>query len=390
MTKEEIRALSVEQVEERLGLILDEIETEGADLDALEEEQRELHERKKELRKAAMVEEEARAKAAEETITIKTFEGEERTMASEEKRNSKAYIEAYAEYMKRDCDLEKMGAEQRTLLTELAEDGTIAVPDFVYDIIKTAWDKNEIMSLVPAVELKGNLKVNFEISGDDAEWHEEGGDPVNEEELVEGIATLVAKNAKKWISISDEAMAYRGESFVRYIYDELAYRLVKLEADTLVKEIADLPTTANATTPSAPAVEAEPAMGTVAEAIAHLSDEATTPVIVMNKLTWSAFKKVQYDNNYAVDPFEGLPVHFSNKLPSFASADEGEAYMIVGDFRQGALANFPEGRGIKFVFDELTRKKEDLIEILGREFVAIGIVADKAFVNVVKPISESE
>lgn len=386
----EIKEMSIEQVEERMSCIDTELNEENADLDALKEEVRALKERKEELRKAAVEAEEARKEAAKETITIKAFEGEERKMADVEKRNSKEYIEAYAEYIKRDCNLERMGAEQRVLLSELADDGTIAVPDFVYDIIKTAWDKNEIMSLVPTVELNGSLKVNFEISGDDAVWHEEGGDAVKEEELAEGIATIVAKNAKKWIAISDEAMSYRGEAFVRYIYDELAYRIVKLEGDTLIEDIAELPTTATATSPSAAQVEANPEMGTVAEAIGHLSDEASTPVIIMNKLTWSAFKKAQYDNNYGVDPFEGLPVFFNNSLPSYASADEGDVYMIVGDFRQGALANFPNGRGITFIFDEVSRKKEDLVEILGKEFVGLGIVADKAFVNVVKPTGESE
>ena len=35
----------------------------------------------------------------------------------------------------------------------------------------------------------------------------------------------------------------------------------------------------------------------------------------------------------------------------------------------------------------MSRKKEDLIEILGREFIALGVVADKAFVQIAKPAS---
>ena len=33
----------------------------------------------------------------------------------------------------------------------------------------------------------------------------------------------------------------------------------------------------------------------------------------------------------------------------------------------------------------MSRKKEDLIEILGREFIGLGVVADKAFVQITKP-----
>ena len=58
--------------------------------------------------------------------------------------------------------------------------------------------------------------------------------------------------------------------------------------------------------------------------------------------------------------------------------------MIVGDLDHGALMNFPNGDGIEFKFDELTLKKQDLIEVLGRQFVGIGVVADKAFVKVTK------
>ena len=58
--------------------------------------------------------------------------------------------------------------------------------------------------------------------------------------------------------------------------------------------------------------------------------------------------------------------------------------MIVGDLDQGALMNFPNGDGITFKFDELTLKKQDLIEVLGRQYVAIGVVAPNAFVKVTK------
>ena len=106
-----------------------------------------------------------------------------------EVRNSKEYIDAYAEYLKTG-NVEEMRSAT-ALLTTNVSGGEIAVPDFVYDIIKTAWDRNEIMSLVNKVNLAGNLKVNFEISGSDAVVHTEGSGAVSEEELNEGIITLV-------------------------------------------------------------------------------------------------------------------------------------------------------------------------------------------------------
>ena len=118
--------------------------------------------------------------------------------------------------------------------------------------------------------------------------------------------------------------------------------------------------------------------------MAALSDEAANPVIMMNKATWGAFKQVQYGAGYAVDVFEGLPVVFNNNIRSFAAATTGVTYAIVGDLGHGALANFPAGEAIDFKFDEMSKKKEDLIEVLGRQYVALGVVAPDAFVKIVK------
>ena len=381
----EIKEMTIEQLEERKVAISSEVEMDGADLDALDaeiksinaelEERKALEAKKVEIRKSI-------ADGAGTVVESAPVEEREEMKDIAEVRNSKEYIDAYAEYLKTGNAEEMRSAT--ALLTENIS-GEIAVPDFVYDIIKTAWDRNEIMSLVEKVELKGNLKVNFEIEGADAVIHTEGSGAVTEEELNEGIITLVPTYIKKWKSFSDEVMSLRGEAFVRYIYDEIAYRIMKKMADTLIGLIAALPQTATATSVSANIVKAAPAVGTVAEALGQLSDEATNPVVIMNKQTWAVFKAAQYANGFNVDPFEGFDVHFNNSLPAYASASEDDVYAIVGDFRQGAIANFPNGQAIEYTFDQLTRKKEDLVEVLGKIYVATAPVADKAFALITKP-----
>lgn len=297
-----------------------------------------------------------------------------------EMRNSAEYVRAYAEYLKSGND-----EEVRSLLTENVE-GTIAVPDMVYDVVRTAWDKEQIMSLVRKAELKGNIKVNFEISGSDAVVHTEGTGAVSEEELVEGIVTIVPANIKKWISISDEVLSMRGEAFLTYIYNELTYKIVKKCADVVVDMIKALPQNATPTSVSADKVAVAPSTSAVAQGIAHLSDESENPVVIMNKLTYANFKKVQYDNGYGVDVFEGLSVKFNNRLPAYDSASEGDVYMIVGDLGEGILANFPNGiNNVEFTFDALSRKKEDLVEVLGKEYVGLGAISNKAFTLISKP-----
>ena len=376
MTREEIMALGEEEVEERAEAVQVELEAEDADLEALEAEVDAIEERR-----AAIIEE--RKQAAEAVLkgagTPVEEREEDKKMTNMEIRNSAEYIEAYANYIKTDSD-----AECRALLTENVS-GTVPVPEFVYDIVKTAWEREGIMSRVRKSYLKGNLKVGFEISGDDAVIHTEGDNAIDPENLVLGVVNLVPQSIKKTVQITDEIYDLRGSSFLRYIYDELTYRIAKKAADTLVAKILACGTVSTTTCPGVPSITtASVSMSLVAEAVANLSDEADNPVIIMNKLTYADFKKAQAAASFAADPFEGLPVIFNNSMKSLSAASTGNAFMIVGDLDHGALANFPAGEAIDFKFDDMTLKKQDLIEVLGRQYVALGVVAPNAFVKVTK------
>ena len=377
--------MTIEQLEERKVAIAVELDNPEADLDALENEARsikeELESRKAEATKKAEIRN-AVASGMGETIEKPIVE-ERKKMTVEEIRNSAEYVDAYAEYIKTGKD-----AECRNILTTAdAANGSasIPVPTFVYDIVKTAWEREGITSRVRKAYLKGNLKVGFEISGSDAVIHAEGGEAINVEDLVLGTVSIQPQSIKKVVQISDEVYDLRGEAFLRYIYDELTYRIAKKAADTLVAKILACGTVSTTTCPGVPAItEATIGVGTVAKAMANLSDEAANPVVMMNKLTWGALKAAQAAASYGYDPFEGLPVVFNNTITAYSAATTGVAYMVVGDLDHGALMNFPNGDAIEFKFDEMTLKKQDLIEVLGRQFVGIGVVADKAFVKVTK------
>lgn len=383
----ELNEMTLSDVESRIA----ELNTEGKsteEIEAMTEELKALNERKAELadleaRKAAAQAINDGKVASSEVKTIEERKGETKMMTVEEYRNSKEYINAFAEYLKTGKD-----EECRALLTtNVGEAGTIAVPDFVLDEIKTAWDRNEILQLVPRTEIPGNLQIQFEISGTDAVIHDEGSGAVTEETLTLGIVTLIPKNIKKWISVSDEVMSLRGQAFLNYIFRELNHKILKKAADELVSKIANLPAIATATTPMAAAVTAAPAVGTVASAMGELSDDASNPTVIMNKKTWSAFKAAQYAAGYSIDPFEGLNVRYNNSLPAYADASAGDVYMIVGDLGYGALANFPDGFAVSYKVDDLTKKKEDLVEILGKMFGVAEPVACRAFTLVKKPES---
>ena len=372
---------------------IDEIETRKAeirsildsdqefDVDALAEEVRKLDAEKAEIEERAAKEAELRNAVAPSVIAEieETVQKEERKMENIEVRNSKEYIDAYAEYLKTGDD-----KQCRALLTENVS-GSVAVPELVYDIVKTAWDREGIMALVKKSYIKGNLKVGFELSSTDAAVHTEGQTCPSEETLVLGTVSIVPASIKKWITISDEAIDLRGEAFIRYIYDELTYRIAKKAADQLVAKIIASPAANTTTAPAVPVVTASSiAIGTIASAIANLSDEANNPVIIMNKLTYAGFKAAQYAAQYAADPFEGCQVLFNNSMSAFSAASTGDTYAIVGDLGQGALANFPNGEEITIKMDELSLAEFDLVKFVGRQYVGLEVVAPKAFVKVVK------
>lgn len=351
----------------------DELEKLSAEMTEMETRMADLLKEKAELE---AIEEEARSFDETKATEIE-LERKEPTM--EEVRNSKEYINAYAEYIRTGDD-----KECRALTSELVS-GTVPVPTLVYDIVKTAWDREGIMSLVKKSYLKGDLKVGFEISSSDATNHTEGAAAVSEETLTLGIVELKPLSIKKWISISDEIYDLRGEEFLRYIYDELAYRIAKKAADNLIAAIEACGTQSTTTQVGVPAVTAATiGLGTIASALAQLSDEAANPVIMMNKLTWGAFKAVQAAGNFGYDPFEGLPVVFNNTIKAFSAASTGDTYVIVGDLANGALANYPNGDEIRFKFDEMSEKKKDMIEVLGRQYVAVAPVAPNHFAKVKK------
>ena len=365
---------SVEELIERRNEIASEVETDGADLDALEAEVRDIN---TELERRANLEKEKaeiRAKIADgEGDKIKDFHEEKTKMTIEEIRASHEYNVAYANYIKTGDD-----TECRALLTELATDGSVPVATYVADRISTAWDKLGIMALVKKTYVKGILKVGFEKSATAATVHTESTTAVTEETLEIGAVALTPASIKKWISVSDEALDLSGEAFLDYIVDELTYQIAKKAQNLLISKISALTTTVGTNKVSAGIINSYPSNGTVALAMGQLSDDAANPVCVMNKQTWAMFKEAAAKANYAHDPFEGLPVYFDNSLP-VASTSTASVYMIVGDFGVGAHANFPNGAEITIKRDDLSLAEKDLVKFVGRQYVGLDAVADKAF-----------
>ena len=382
----EIKEMTIEQIEERKVAIAAELDAPKADLDALEAEARAIKEEieRRKAEEAKRNEIRASVAAGAGVVTEKIEEKEKHTMTIEEVRSMPSYVDAYAKYIRTGDD-----TECRMILTEtnpgsVSGSGPVPVPVIVDGIVRTAWDNDQILSRVRRTFFRGNLKVAFERSATAASLHTEGTTGPSEESLVLGIVTMIPKNIKKWIKITDEAAAMGGEEFIRYIYDELTYHIIRKLAAEVVGAIKNALTTHGPSAVGIPQVSAAPALGTVAKGIGKLSDEAVNPVVIMNRLSWSAFKDAQYAGYFAANPFENLPVLFSDALPAYATADDNAVYAIVGDLA-GVQVNYPEGDGVVIKWDDLSEAEDDLIKVVGRQYVAYAVTGPGRFCNITKP-----
>lgn len=381
----ELKEMTIEEMEARKAAIVAELDAEGADLNALEAEMRsineELESRKAEETKKAEIRQ-AVVEGAGTVIRTFTEEKKEMSRTPEEIRSSKEYVDAFARYL-----ISEDATECRALLTVDAS-GSVPVPTIVDEIIRTAWDNDDILSRVRKTSIKGNLKVAFELSADGAYVHTEGTTAPTEESLTLGIVTMIPANIKKWIHISDEAIAMGGETLVRYIYDELTYQIIKKLAALVVADVAGASTSATSSAASAAKITEAPSVVTIADAFANLSDEARNPVVVMNKLTYANFIAAQAAGNFSFDPFRGFPVLFNNSLPAYDTASTNAVYAFVGDL-SGVQVNYPEGDGVVIKYDDVTEAEKDMVKVVGRQYVAHALTACGRFCNIAKPAAET-
>ena len=309
-------------------------------------------------------------------------------MNIEEIRKSQDYAKAYADWVvsgyKNDKELRKILTANADADNVGENDTTYPVPVMLENKIQTAWERDEIMSRVAPRYLKGNLKIGFEISGTDAVVHAEGAEAPAEEKLVLGSVEIKADSVKKWLYVTTEQYEMGGEEFMDYIYDEIAYRIVKKLAEIAINAIKNSPATSTANAPAVPVLTQALGAGTIATAEGMLTSEATDLVAIMSRATESALKALVISSgNNVGDVFDGLTVLHTDALPDYASATANATYMLVGDMKS-IMANFPNGRDIKFIFDDKSKAEEDLVKVVGRVLAGIGYVAPKHFVQVKK------
>lgn len=382
MTREEIETLGLEELEQRSAEIA--AETATADMDMIDQLNAELD--AIEERKAAVIKETEERKAAAEAVAKgegkKIEERTENKMTFEEFRNSKAYVDAFANYIKTGKDEEcralikefRAEPEPATFKTENVS-GNVPVPAFVEARVRTAWERDEIFNRVTKTFVRGNLKVAVETAADPAEVHIEGGPAPDMEQVTLTVIDLVPSTIKKWVAFSTEVMAMGSEDFLLYVYDEITYRIIQKAANIALNAILNDGYSLNGTT-----VNGVVSTATIIQAIANLGPEARDLVLIADAQDIADVRIAALSAGYAYDPFQGLTV--------ITSPTSLHGAAIVGDLK-GVQANLPEGENVRFVLDEYSLAEKDLIKLVGRLYAAIDVVGLGMFV-IIDGIPESE
>ena len=301
--------------------------------------------------------------------------------SNEEVRSGNAYAAAFLNAWRTGDE-----TEARALLTT-AVSGQIPVPTQLETEIRTAWEEHVLLSEVKHSYFRGDVKIGFELSATGASIHVEGAAAPDEEVVTIGIVTLSTQSIKKWITVSDEALENTTVDTVGYLYKEIAHKIVEKAEEILIGKITAAPAVSDATHAGVPALKAAAiAADTIVSAVSLLAGQAKNLRLVMNRATYPAFVAVALAANYAIDVFDGLKerIVFSDALPAFSAASDGNTYAIVGDFANGAQANFPKGDTVTIKVDDMSLAEKDLVKIVGREPVGLGVVAVNHFVKITK------
>lgn len=380
---ENIKEFNAEQIETRMNEINAEIDNADAEkLASLNEELTALETRKGEI-KMEMETRKADMKAVIEgagQVIAEAPVKEERTLESV--KGSQEYLEAFANYIKTGKD-----KECRALLTDLVDGGSVPTPTLIDNFIATAWDRANLVSRVRRTSIKGTAKYPFEYSATGASVHTEGAVAPDEEQLVLGTVSIEPAMLKKWITVSDEVLALKGQDFLDYIYNEIEFRILALADAQVVAAIKAAPASATTSAAGVRAITADFDAFTIFKALAQLSSEAKNPVCIMNKYTYfNAFMSLEDTAHrpiYDVVTANGKPSFYINGVEVIFDNTMDHNELIVGDL-DGAILNLPDGKEVSFVTDPYSLAERDLVKIVGKMYAGIGVVRDGYFCHVHK------
>ena len=376
--------------------LLNEVEALTEEADKIDEEVKELEEQKEEF--AKQEERMSLTRSISKTQIEARKDQIENDMENVNVLNTKEYEQLYADFIRGKADEKEVRnyLQQRALATTTQY---VPIPEIMQGFVETAWyEYGKFSRLVSETFEPAILKIPVEVSADPAVWHDELGEEPQEEAIELGQIILQPKMIKKWISLTDELMAMSANDFLRYISDELVYRVILALDEAIISrtDANGLGVIGIVGNPNTEVVSAELNFNAINSALANLvTFEDLT--IAMNPATFfntfmgmtdevgrPIFNVVQDNNARPQYYLSGHRVEFTQALKSDAEAEAGDPVFIIGNFRRGYRLNYPQGRNVITLIDPYTLATQDLVRMIGRLYVAGNVVKPKHFAQVNK------
>lgn len=299
--------------------------------------------------------------------------------------DSKEFTDAYVKAIKGDT------AEYKKFLSTTATDGTTAgafgvvVPTVVLDAIeKKLNDYGGLLADAEITTIKGLMKIPYEVSRTGAEVHKEGAAAVSEEEITLGERMLDPEFIKKYITWTDKLETMSSVDLINYLTDEFLEEIfIKAESEMIygaadqncLEGITKIDPKTGLTTKFFIGEELTWATGFTAQG--YLRPGQKQVKVYMNRRTFFQNILTIQDANgnpiYTIEqgqPFyNGLPVVYTDALPAYADAADGDAVMLMGVSGSYAV-NAPNGLVPQFIRDDYTLMTSDKSRLLGKLMLA--------------------
>ena len=210
----EVKEMTIEEIEERKKAIVEELDNDGADLDALETEMRSLNDEMEERKNDEAKKAEIRNAVASGSVgeAVKTFTEERKTMERTFSVDSAEYRTAWIKnLMGKELDV-----EERTAIT-----GTDAIPTETLNKIINVLKENALLGKIDLLQIPGYVKIPIYATNNDATWTSESTDSVD----VIGAITLQPKQLIKTIEVPATVDKMSISAFEQYISEALANKI---------------------------------------------------------------------------------------------------------------------------------------------------------------------
>lgn len=333
------------------------------------------------------------------------FKNVETEKVEERAKDTKVDVYDTPEYREAWVNYVRTGEKNEVLKRAVTDKGmatsndNVPVPTIWQSYVETAWDRyGKFSRLVTKSYIAGYLSIPFEAEADPAVVHAEGSNAPTEEGISLGLIELKPAMIKKWISMTDELMAMTADDFMRYLADELVYRVVLLLDNGIINGATDsngkgvVGIVGNA---NVEAVTANLSFNVVNEAIADLVTFEGLTLAINPKTFFKNFMGLtdlqqrpiyQIATDNAGRPqyyINGIRCEFTQALPAYDDASANAVWAVVGDFR-GYRLNMPEGEMVRTLFDPYTLATEDKARMIGRLYVAGNVARLRHFATIAK------